>query len=99
MGGSMGGQATLDYEIYGYNFAESDSVASQLQTLLKRIEGVSEVRISRGDYQPEYQVDFDREKLALNGLNLGTAASYLRNRINALLPRNSGKRVMSTTSK
>lgn len=82
MGGSMGGQATLDYEIYGYNFAESDSVASQLQTLLKRIEGVSEVRISRGDYQPEYQVDFDREKLALNGLNLGTAASYLRNRIN-----------------
>ena len=38
--------------------------------------------ISRSDYQPEYQVDFNREKLALYGLNLQTAAGYLRNRIN-----------------
>lgn len=78
----MGGETMLDYEIYGYSFEESDSVASQLSALLREIKGVSEVRISRGDYQPEYQVDFDREKLALNGLNLTTAATYLRNRIN-----------------
>ena len=51
-------------------------------SVLPDIKGVSEVRISRADYQPEYQVDFDREKLALNGLNLATAATYLRNRIN-----------------
>ncbi len=43
------------------------------------------MRISRADYQPEYQVDFDREKLALYGLNLSTAANYLRNRINGQL--------------
>ena len=79
---AMGGETTIDYEIYGYSFEESDSVASQLAALLREIKGVSEVRISRGDYQPEYQVDFDREKLALNGLNLTTAATYLRNRIN-----------------
>ena len=78
----MGGETTIDYEIYGYSFAETDSVAAQLSALLREIKGVSEVRISRGDYQPEYQVDFDREKLALNGLNLTTAATYLRNRIN-----------------
>ncbi len=41
--------------------------------------------ISRPDYQPEFQVDFDREKLALYGLNLSTAATYLRNRINGQL--------------
>ncbi len=81
-GGSMGGESMLDFEIYGYSFAATDSVAAQLTTLLRGINGVSEVRISRGDYQPEYQVDFDREKLALNGLNLATAATYLRNRIN-----------------
>lgn len=57
-------------------------MAAQLSALLRDIKGVSEVRISRSDYQPEYQVDFDREKLALNGLNLATAATYLRNRIN-----------------
>ena len=79
---AMGGETMLDYEIYGYSFEETDSVAAQLSALLRDIKGVSEVRISRADYQPEYQVDFDREKLALNGLNLATAATYLRNRIN-----------------
>ena len=42
------------------------------------------VSISREDYTPEYQVDFDREKLAINGLNIATASNYLRNRINGL---------------
>ena len=49
------------------------------------MKGVSEVNISRQDYQPEYQVDFDREKLALHGLNLSTASNYLRNRVNGAL--------------
>ena len=43
------------------------------------------MNISRQDYQPEYQVDFDREKLALHGLNLSTASNYLRNRVNGAL--------------
>ena len=50
--------------------------------MLEGIEGTADVMISRSDYQPEYQVDFDREKLAIYGLNLTTAANYLRNRIN-----------------
>ena len=81
-GGSMSGQATLDYEIYGYDFAETDSVAQRLKRLLLSCKGASDITISRSDYQPEYQVDFDREKLAIYGLNLSTAATYLRNRIN-----------------
>ena len=85
MGGSMGGQATIDYEIYGYDFAETDSVARMLSNELRKIPGTADVIISRADYQPEYQVDFDREKLALYGLNLSTAATYLRNRINGQL--------------
>ncbi len=85
MGGSMGGQATIDYEIYGYDFAETDSVARMLSNELRRIPGTADVIISRADYQPEYQVDFDREKLAIYGLNLSTAATYLRNRINGSL--------------
>ncbi len=85
MGGSMGGQATIDYEIYGYDFAETDSAARMLRDALREIPGTADVMISRSDYQPEYQVDFDREKLALYGLNLSTAANYLRNRINGQL--------------
>lgn len=81
-GGGMGGQSTIDYEIYGYDFTETDSVAQQLSRVLENIKGTADIMISRSDYQPEYQVDFDREKLAIYGLNLQTAATYLRNRIN-----------------
>ena len=84
-GGSMGGQATVDFEIYGYDFAETDSVAQRLKNALARIPGTADITISRSDYQPEYQIDFDREKLAIYGLNLQTAATYVRNRINGAL--------------
>ncbi len=84
-GMGMGGQSTIDYEIYGYDFAETDTVARMLQKELLAIPGTADVIISRSDYQPEYQVDFDREKLAIYGLNLSTAATYLRNRINGQL--------------
>lgn len=81
-GGSMGGQSTVDFEIYGYDFAETDSAAQMLKAALEKIRGTADVMISRSDYQPEIQVDFDREKLARYGLNLTTAANALRNRIN-----------------
>jgi HAE1 family hydrophobic/amphiphilic exporter-1 len=80
--GGMGGQSTADFEIYGYDMALTDKMAGELKREFFSIKGVTEVNISRGDYQPEYQVDFDREKLALHGLNLSTAGNYLRNRIN-----------------
>ena len=81
-GSGMGGQSVIDFEIYGYDFEETDSVARQLSRALRNIKGTADITISRSDYQPEYQVDFDREKLALNGLNLQTAAYFLRNSIN-----------------
>ena len=81
-GGGMSGQSTLNYEIYGYDFTKTDSVAQRLKRILESVPGAADVNISRSDYQPEYHVDFDREKLALYGLNLSTAASALRNRIN-----------------
>lgn len=79
---AMGGQATLDYEVYGYDFATTDSVAAKLKNMLLTLPGAANVMVSRSDYQPEIQVDFDRTKLARYGLNLTTAANYLRNRIN-----------------
>lgn len=80
--GAMGGEASIDFEIYGYDFAETDSVAAMMRRMLLGLKGTADVTISRADYQPEYRVDFDREKLAIYGLNLSTAANYLRNRIN-----------------
>ncbi len=81
-GSGMGGQSVVDFEVYGYNFAETDSVARMLKQALMGIEGTADVMISRDDYQPEYQIDFDREKLSLYGLNLASVAQMLRNRVN-----------------
>jgi len=81
-GGSMGGQSTINYEIYGYDLEKTDSVAQRLKRILSSVKGTADIRISRDNYQPEYQVDFDRQKLAIYGLNLTAAANALRNRIN-----------------
>ena len=82
--GMMGGQSTLDLEIFGYNFEETDRIANEMKERMAKVPGLVNVNISRGDYQPELQVEFDREKLAMNGLNMSTAATYLRNRINGM---------------
>ncbi len=81
-GGHMGGQSTLDIEVYGYDFQSTDAVARELSDRIQQIPGLVNVQVSREDYQPEYRVVFDREKLAINGLNMATASAFLRNRIN-----------------
>ena len=81
-GGGMGGASTVDIEIYGYDFETSDRVAKDVQAKMLADGSFSQVLLSRDEYTPEYQVDFDREKLALNGLNSTTAASYLSAAIN-----------------
>ena len=76
-GGGMDGASTVDIEIYGYDFETTDRVAKELQGKLLKGTEFSQVLLSRDEYTPEYQVDFDREKLAVNGLNSTTAASFL----------------------
>ena len=82
MGGGMGGQSSVDIEIYGFDFATTDTIAAKLAKKMREAKGVAQVTISREDYTPEYQIEFDREKLAINGLNLSTASMFIRNRIN-----------------
>ncbi|MCQ2184159.1 MAG: efflux RND transporter permease subunit [Bacteroidales bacterium] len=75
--GGMGGNASVKLEVYGYDFDTSDKVSAMLREKLKEYPCVSEAVISRDEYTPEYNVDFDRTKLALNGLSSTTAASYV----------------------
>jgi HAE1 family hydrophobic/amphiphilic exporter-1 len=80
--GMMGGEAAVDVEIYAFDFAQTDLVANEIAQRLRKYESISQINISRKDYIPEYQIEFDREKLAINGLNVTTASTFLRNRIN-----------------
>ncbi len=83
--GGIGGQSSVDIEVYGFDFDLTDKFAAELTDKLVQIPGIASISNSRGDYIPEFQVDFDREKLALNGLNVATASSHLRNRINGTM--------------
>ena len=85
-GGGMGtGASTVDVEIYGYNLEATDRIADELKHRLAEVSGLRDLTISRQDYRTEYQIDFDREKLAENGLNSATVANFVRNRINGLI--------------
>ncbi len=81
----MGGQSMATFEIYGYDFATTDRLAKELADSLRKSDLVTQVIVSRSAYQPQYRVEFDREKLAMHGLNLSTAATYLRNRYNGAM--------------
>ena len=74
-GGGMGGATTVQLEIYGYDFDETDRVAKEVRSKMDESGDFVQVVLSRDEYTPEYQVDFDREKLALVGLNSTTAAT------------------------
>ncbi|MBQ3711849.1 MAG: efflux RND transporter permease subunit [Bacteroidales bacterium] len=74
-GGGMGGATTVQLEIYGYDFDETDRVAKEVRSKMNESGDFVQVVLSRDEYTPEYQVDFDREKLARVGLNSTTAAT------------------------
>jgi len=80
--GGMGGQSTVILEIYGYEFETTDRIMADLAMKMKAAPEFSEAFVSRDEYTPEFMVDFDRTKLALNGLSSTTAASYVSACIN-----------------
>ena len=73
--GGMGGAASVAVEIYGYDFQTTDQIANELRDKMLNNPAFAQVTLSRDQYTPEYQVDFDRVKLAANGLNSTTAAA------------------------
>lgn len=83
-GGGMTSGSTIDVEIFGYDFETTENLAYTLKEKMEKMEGLKDVLVDREDYRPQFQIDFDREKLALNGLNVATASTYVRNRMNGM---------------
>ena len=74
-GGGMGGRASVQVEIYGYDFTDTELAAKSVRQRMMDSGLFAQAILSRDQYTPEYEVDFDREKLALNGLSSVTAAA------------------------
>ncbi|MBR1379369.1 MAG: efflux RND transporter permease subunit [Bacteroidaceae bacterium] len=82
---SMGGQQTATFEIYGYDMDATYDVAVELQKRFQESDKVAQTMISRSDYEPELVINFDREKLAQQGLGMSAAAASVRNLITGSL--------------
>ncbi|MFA5712557.1 MAG: efflux RND transporter permease subunit [Bacteroidales bacterium] len=83
--GMGGGGNNVEMDVLGYDLDITGEVAAQIVKIMEQTKGVRDVKVSREDFIPQLKVEFDREKLALNNLNLTTAASAVRNRINGLI--------------
>jgi HAE1 family hydrophobic/amphiphilic exporter-1 len=83
---SMGsfGSNTVDVEIYGYNIAETNIVAEELATKIRKIEGAKDVTISRDKSKPELQIILDRNKMISSGLNTAMVSSAVKNRVEGM---------------
>lgn len=80
-GGGMSSN-NVSVEIYGYDFEKTNTLAAELKNRLKDVPGARDITISREDDRAELQIVFDKQKLALHGLNEATVATYVRNRVN-----------------
>jgi hydrophobic/amphiphilic exporter-1 (mainly G- bacteria), HAE1 family len=81
--GSFGG-STVDVEVYGYNIAETNLVAQELENKIKKIAGTKDVTISRAKSKPELQIVFDQNKMSANGLNTAMVSTAVKNRVDGL---------------
>jgi len=80
-----GGSNTVDVEIFGYDFNETNTLTDKIRNKIKNIPGAKDIKVSREKDRPELQVVFDREKLALNGLNSAMVSTFIRNRVDGLI--------------
>jgi len=76
------GGSTVDVEIYGYDFNETNKLAQEIKSRCIGLKGARDVAISRKDDKAELQIVLDKEKLARHGLNSAMVSTYIRNRTN-----------------
>ena len=84
-GAGFGGQGQIEVIISGHDLDVTGDFARELAERMKSIPGTRDVDVSLEEPRLEYQVEFDREKLAYYGLNTTTASTFVRNRINGLV--------------
>ncbi len=82
-GGMMqvGGDNTIDVEIYGYDFETTDKIANEISEKLKALPTTSDVQISRDKLKPELEFVLDKDKMAIYNLNTAMVSMALRNRV------------------
>jgi len=80
----MGGGNTIDIEIYGYDITQTNLLAEQLAEKVKKIQGATNVDISRDKSKPELQIILDHDRLLRYGLSTAQVSLMIKNRVDGL---------------
>ena len=72
---NFGSAAPIDVELYGYDLGTAAKEAEEVAALMRKTPGVTDVMISRRENYPELDINVDREKAALAGVNQRTVAN------------------------
>ncbi|MDD5155397.1 MAG: efflux RND transporter permease subunit, partial [Candidatus Omnitrophica bacterium] len=71
------GGKTIQLEIIGHSFEETNALAEKIKDILEKIPGAVDVSISREANRPELKIEVDRQKAAALGLDMQTIADSL----------------------
>lgn len=83
MGGN--GPSTVDVEIYGHDFDQTNILAEKIQRIIQeKVEGARDVTISRDEDRAELKINVDKEKIARHGLDASTVATLAYNRVTGM---------------
>jgi HAE1 family hydrophobic/amphiphilic exporter-1 len=67
---SGGGQDAVEIELRGWDLGEADAIAAEIRRRVERLDGITDVRVSRREGQPEERLELDRERISELGLSV-----------------------------
>ncbi|MFA7116103.1 MAG: efflux RND transporter permease subunit [Bacteroidales bacterium] len=80
-----GGESTVDVEIYGYDFDETNILAQKVKSkLIAEVPNARNLDISRDKDRTNLKVTIDKEKAALHGLSSSSISMYIKNRVSGM---------------
>ena len=81
---SSGGEDAVELQLRDWDLDRADRIAADIRQRMEAVPGVSDVRISRREGQPEENLVIDRERLSALGLSVREVARTLQANVGGL---------------
>ncbi|HEX6203790.1 MAG TPA: efflux RND transporter permease subunit [Thermoanaerobaculia bacterium] len=81
---SGGGDEDLEIELKGWDLDRADAVAAEIRRRVEPLPGITDVRVSRREGQPEANLLLDRERIAELGLSVREVARTVQANVGGL---------------
>lgn len=75
---SGGGENAIELELREWDLTRADAIAAEMRRRIERVPGITDVRVSRREGQPQENLHFDRERIAELGLSVREVARTLQ---------------------